>query len=161
MGKTVMFGYRRGVPDGVRAVWGARLIAPNDLLHDRQDLVAESEEAKAELVKWLNGEPAGHGALSEALDRLRLIPLSGSTDEEVRIYEDATGIIVGNTQASYGYVYVCGYLKHHLPAVTKTGQVLTDEDFEALADEAERGYDVERLRRVVSDPKGIVKPVVP
>jgi predicted DNA-binding transcriptional regulator YafY len=29
--------------------------------------------------------------------------------------------------------------------VTKTGRVLTDADFEALADEAERGYDVSHL----------------
>lgn len=32
------------------------------------------------------------------------------------------------------------------PAVTKTGKVLTDADFEALADEAERGYDVSHLK---------------
>jgi hypothetical protein len=30
---------------------------------------------------------------------------------------------------------------------TKTGKVLTDSDIEALADEAERGYDIEDLRR--------------
>ena len=30
---------------------------------------------------------------------------------------------------------------------TKTGKVLTDRDIENLADEAERGYDVEELRR--------------
>ena len=29
---------------------------------------------------------------------------------------------------------------------TKSGQVLTDADIEALADEAERGYDVEELK---------------
>lgn len=29
---------------------------------------------------------------------------------------------------------------------TKTGRALTAEDFEALADEAERGYDVEHLK---------------
>ena len=29
------------------------------------------------------------------------------------------------------------------PYVTKTGKVLSDSDIEALADEAERGYDVE------------------
>jgi hypothetical protein len=29
---------------------------------------------------------------------------------------------------------------------TKTGKVLTDADIEALADEAERGYDVEALK---------------
>jgi hypothetical protein len=30
---------------------------------------------------------------------------------------------------------------------TKTGKVLTDADIEALADEAERGYDVDVLRK--------------
>jgi len=30
---------------------------------------------------------------------------------------------------------------------TKTGRILTNEDIEALADEAERGYDVSELRR--------------
>ena len=30
---------------------------------------------------------------------------------------------------------------------TKTGKVLTDADIEAMADEAERGYDVEALMR--------------
>jgi len=32
------------------------------------------------------------------------------------------------------------------PLVTKTGKVLTDADIEALADEAEAGYDVEHLK---------------
>lgn len=32
------------------------------------------------------------------------------------------------------------------PFKTKTGKVLTDADIEALADEAERGYDVEVLK---------------
>lgn len=30
---------------------------------------------------------------------------------------------------------------------TKSGRVLTDDDIEALSDEAERGYDVDRLSR--------------
>ena len=29
---------------------------------------------------------------------------------------------------------------------TKTGRILTNEDIERLADEAERGYDIEHLR---------------
>jgi hypothetical protein len=33
------------------------------------------------------------------------------------------------------------------PATTQTGRVLTDAEIEALADEAARGYDVERLKR--------------
>lgn len=34
------------------------------------------------------------------------------------------------------------------PFITKTGKVLTDADIEALADEAERGYDVEPTRAI-------------
>jgi len=33
------------------------------------------------------------------------------------------------------------------PFTTKTGRVLSDADIEALADEAERGYDVQDLKR--------------
>jgi len=32
------------------------------------------------------------------------------------------------------------------PYTTKTGKVLTDSDIEAMADEAERGYEVETLK---------------
>jgi uncharacterized protein (DUF4415 family) len=32
------------------------------------------------------------------------------------------------------------------PYTTKTGKVLTDADIEAMADDAERGYDVEELK---------------
>lgn len=36
---------------------------------------------------------------------------------------------------------------------TKSGRVLTDADFEALADEAERGYDVEHLLKQREDAR--------
>lgn len=36
--------------------------------------------------------------------------------------------------------------------VTKTGRVLTDEEIEALADEAERGYDLDRIRPRRTEP---------
>jgi hypothetical protein len=101
------FGYSRGVPEDVTTAWGARLIAPNDLVHDRQDLVAETDEAKRELIAWLNG-----GAIKAALTNLReqrydLIYREG----EFTVYEDNRGVIVGNTQQSGGYVYVSGWLK--------------------------------------------------
>lgn len=38
-----------------------------------------------------------------------------------------------------------GYPAWQQPAVTKTGRVLTDADVQELADEAERGYDVQRF----------------
>lgn len=140
--RVLAFGYRRH-PEGLRAVWGARLIAPNDLLWDRQDVVALDEGGKAELVEWLNGEPRGKGALSKALEGLAGMRDSlRETDEEFVVYEDERGRVVGNTQASYGYVYIAGWLHAHETERTASGRVLGHEDFEALADEAERGYDV-------------------
>jgi hypothetical protein len=44
-------------------------------------------------------------------------------------------------------------MSDNTPLVTKTGKVLTDEDIEALADEAERGYTrTEDGRWVVNPP---------
>ena len=36
---------------------------------------------------------------------------------------------------------------------TKTGRVLTDAEIEAMADEAERGYDIEVLKTRRRDPR--------
>jgi hypothetical protein len=35
------------------------------------------------------------------------------------------------------------------PFITRSGRELTDEDIEALADEAERGYDLDKATRVI------------
>lgn len=98
------FGLSGGVPDDVTTAWGARLIAPNDLLHNRQDLVADSAEAKAELIAWLNG-----GAIRGALDWLR--DNRYPDGEQFVAYDDADGVIVANTNQSGGYVYLAGWLK--------------------------------------------------
>ena len=95
------------IPEDVTAAWGARLIAPNDLLHDRQDLVADSDEAKRELIAWLNG-----GAIQGALDFLRDNYWQLKQDDgELVLFNDADGMIIGSTQASGGYVYTAGWLK--------------------------------------------------
>ena len=113
------FGLRDAVPDDVKTAWGARLIAPNDLLHDRQDLVAENDEAKAELIEWLNG-----GAIRKALDWL--------SDErypdglEFFAYNDADGVIVGNTNSSGGYVYLAGWLKPDRHEARKQAEILRE-----------------------------------
>lgn len=101
--KTLAFGYNAGIPDDVTTAWGARLIAPNDLLWDRQDLVADGDDAKKTLVEWLNG-----GAIRAALDQLGK---RGYPDgEPFVVYEDERGRIVGNTNRSGGYVYLAGWL---------------------------------------------------
>jgi hypothetical protein len=82
------------------------------LLYDRQDLVAENDEAKAELIAWLNGSPSGTGAIAKMREWLRENYWRfRQDDEQVTIYEDSEGIIVGSTQGSGGYVYVAGWLK--------------------------------------------------
>jgi hypothetical protein len=119
----ITFG-RRSFPDNVRAVWGARLIFPADLVHDRQDLAAHDDEAKAELIRWLNGadDTGRNGAIAKMLDVLRdtnrryevgIYPRM-KFEQEAVIYEDDEGKIVGSDQASGGHLYVCGWLKEHV-----------------------------------------------
>lgn len=119
------FGLSAAVPEDVTTAWGARLIAPDDLLHDRQDLVAASDDAKAALVAWLNGKVRGQGAISKALDYARenyskygtkyaVTDISGREEEQHTLYEDDRGIIVGNTNGSCGYLYVAAWLHPEL-----------------------------------------------
>lgn len=105
---------RRNYPDDVKAVWGARLIWPHDLVHDRQDLAAHDDEAKQALMAWLNGPGYGNGAIAKMLDVLKAPASMGlvyNGDEEITIYEDDKGKIIGSAQSSCGYIYVAGWLK--------------------------------------------------
>lgn len=113
---------RRTFPEDVRAVWGARLIWPSDLVHDRQDLAAHTDDAKVELMDWLNGTGSGDGAIGKMMAVLRDtnqryevgIHPRMKFEEEAVIHEDEKGKIVGSDQASGGYLYVCGWLKDHV-----------------------------------------------
>lgn len=102
------YGLSRAIPDDVETAWGARLIGPADLLHDRQDLVAKDDASKATLVEWLNG-----GAIAAMCAELRhgYARLAQDWDVMPVLYEDERGIIMGSTNASGGYVYVAGWLK--------------------------------------------------
>lgn len=95
------------IPADVTTAWGARLIWPNDLVHDRQDL---SGPTKGLLAQWLNG-----GALRVALDNAASLAgryeLKQSENREVTLYEDEAGVIKANPQASHGYLYVAAWLK--------------------------------------------------
>lgn len=101
------FGCVKALPEGTTTAWGARLIWPNDLVHDRQDL--QGPEAD-KLKGWLNG-----GALREALEAAASGARRGwvkpSEDHTVTLHEDEDGIVVGNPQASHGYLYVAAWLK--------------------------------------------------
>lgn len=109
--KKLAFGLREAVPAEAKAAWGARLIEPGDLLHDRQDLVSDSDEDKAALVAWLNGTPAGTGAIHEMQERLVEMRYSMPDGGEFVAYEDEHGKVIADTRRSCGYVYVAGWLK--------------------------------------------------
>jgi hypothetical protein len=106
--ERLAFGLRQ-IPDDVVTCWGARLIWPDDLLRDRQDMVGDEIE-RGRLSEWLNG-----GALGAALTRAREMAdrheWAGSEDRTVTLFEDDEGVIRANPQASHGYLYVAGWLK--------------------------------------------------
>jgi hypothetical protein len=103
------FGYNAGLPDGVRAAWGARFIFPDDLLHDRTGIFGDEADRKA-LIEWLNS-----GVLRDTRDAARNAGLRPEEDREVVLYEDDKGKVVANPNGSYGYLYVAGWLKGHEP----------------------------------------------
>ena len=126
MGETLRLGF--GCNAAVKMMrfppttaWGARFIAPADLLASRQDLQAADDTQKAELIAWLNGTPEGTGAIgkAQAYSRANGIGLGYSpvadsrSNAIVELYRDDTGVIFGSPQSSYGYVYVAGWLHAH------------------------------------------------
>lgn len=103
-----MFGLFNAVPETVAHAWGARLIYPDDLLHDRQGWKGEGP-GPGELVGWLNG-----GAIRKALDAARKLDkaykLSRDGNQKVTLYRDEHGVIVACPNGSHGYLYVAGWL---------------------------------------------------
>ena len=64
----LQFGLTAAIPEEVSTAWGARLIEPADLVHDRQDIRGDDAD---ELLAWSNGS-AGNGALHAAREHLRV-----------------------------------------------------------------------------------------
>lgn len=117
MAVALSFGLGREVPAGTPA-WGARWIFPDDQLADRQSTAGNPDGVTA-LLAWLNG-----GANRKARAAARKMvekPAKGqyrwrSNDSDTRVlFEDATGIVVGNPNKSYGYLYVAAWLKAAVP----------------------------------------------
>lgn len=111
--KRLNFGLWYEVPEEVTAAWGARWIFPNDQLYDRQDIFGHNTILGKKLVKWLND-----GALTTARDVAKKMAqnreLLQSGRQTIILFEDDIGIIKGNPNASYGYLYVCAYLKEEV-----------------------------------------------
>jgi hypothetical protein len=115
------WGCTRGLPEGCTVAWGARMIAPADVLHDRQgcDGGEEGGPERTKLIEWLNG-----GSMNAAREHAREIRMgtgsgwdvyAASSQAVVTLYEDGVGKIVGSCQGSHGYVYVAAWLHEHAP----------------------------------------------
>jgi hypothetical protein len=104
------FGLNSALPEGVTVAWGARWIFPDDILWDRTSWIGEDGSERVALARWLDGgnEPKA-GALWKARTTARHILTE--TSEQTTLFEDAHGIIVANTNRSFGYVYVAAWLK--------------------------------------------------
>lgn len=104
--RNLAFGYNAGIPEEVNVVWGGRWIYPDDMVYDRQDFVGMKTEEGQRLKGWLD-----NGGIGKAREAARKKVVRPDESREVVLYEDEQGIIKGNPQGSYGYLYVCGYLK--------------------------------------------------
>jgi hypothetical protein len=109
MSPKLGFGAAKHVPHEVTCAWGARLIWPDDLVYNRQDMIGSDDDRKA-LAEWLNG-----GALKYALTEARRMAdaheVATGDDQMFTLLDCSHGTIVGNPQASYGYLYVAAWLK--------------------------------------------------
>src|SRR5262245_17331456 len=102
---TLEFGLNGAAPKTSKAVFGARLIWPDDLVHDRTSFPGYETPDGQKLCKWLDS-----GALRKALDAVTE-KLDFNSNRTVVLHEDKTAIVKGNPQGSYGYVYIAAWLK--------------------------------------------------
>jgi hypothetical protein len=105
------FGLSAAIPEAVTTAWGARLIFPDDLLFDRQDMHGDDVPA---LRGWLNGAGSSVGALRRALAEARRLAdrykLTRDGRQTVTLFRDKTGVVVACPNASAGYLYVAAWL---------------------------------------------------
>lgn len=106
------FGYTCGLPEGCESAWGARAIATRrcmDFLRDRQDSFGPD---KNEIVRRCNAN--GGALLKKAQARYRelssLGEILGTEPNEVTLLDEDGIKMLGNTNGSCGYVYVCAFL---------------------------------------------------
>lgn len=115
------FGLHQAVPIKVDAAWGARLIYPDDLLHDRQGFYNWKTEAGQLLKHWLNNQGALRVAISYARRAADCRKITSDGGQQVILYQDKVGIIVGTPNTSHGYLYVAGWLHNGRPGLMPKG----------------------------------------
>jgi len=103
---NLAFGLHHAIPATVTTAWGARWIFPDDMLHDRQDMKGDTIEP---LKAWLNGGVIKQARLN-ARKAFSHFKINNGSCETVILYQDDTGIVVGNPNRSFGYLYVAAWL---------------------------------------------------
>jgi hypothetical protein len=111
-----MFGAHKLQPEGLSAVYGGRWIVDQDgyvdLVPDRHG----TEGDDAALLAWLNGDGGALGkARATACRLLRDYVIRTREASPTILFQDHRGVIVADTNASAGYLYVTGWLFDDLP----------------------------------------------
>lgn len=109
---TLTFGYKAGIRDGVKTAWGARAIINQldgsvDLLPDRQSAFGTDEAITALLAK-LNGG-INTAWIKRVGELLGTREMHTRVAQEFTLYADEEVTVLGNTNASAGYLYVVAY----------------------------------------------------
>lgn len=111
LAQKMEWGYRNGFPDDVTDGWGARGILERgevDLLRDRQDHFGDVDKANKFCAVFNLNKEKWRKNVKELCDKGDIDP---SKTNHVTIYEDEDIIVVGNTQGSFGYLYLAGWIK--------------------------------------------------
>lgn len=95
-----------GFPEDSPGAWGARLIAPDDLLGDRQDAVGEV----ATVVDKINNDGILRGCLSRLCEAHESGWMSRTNHETFVLWMDAELCVIASSQGSGGYVYITAFL---------------------------------------------------
>ncbi len=134
--KNLDFGYNPGLGESTCA-WGARWIVTQDgtvdFVPNRQDMIGTPEQ-KQELLAWLN-DTVKRQPEDNLCERLRSYEIKTREAQEVCIYEDDRGLVLGNTNASAGYFYVIARFKTE-------AELALDDEARADAEEINHGYHV-------------------
>ncbi len=107
------WGLGREAPENATAVWGARAIFNRggliDIVPDRQGIDRGAPPERKRLIAALRAADKAIRAKARALSQTG--DLEPDTRNRVVLYEDAGLIVIANTNASYGYLYMGAWLK--------------------------------------------------
>ncbi len=109
----LMYGLNDAVPATAKAAWGCRAIVTTsgvDFVRDRADCVGSDPADRAKLLATLN-ERCGRKWIAEADALLAAGWLRSDHAETLTLWEDDVAKVVGNTNASRGYLYVAAWMK--------------------------------------------------